>query len=234
MLAVLPPGAGRRARRRSRTRCSGQGSIFDLGEPAPAGGPAPFAAPHHPPVPALASSTAPTRCAMEKETLGMFLSSHPLADVRGGAARAGRLLARRARRQAGRRVGHGRRHRSPRRRRSARSRATPMMFATLDDLEGQVEMLIFNSAYAANADKIGVDKGVIVRGRVDHKERGETKLVVQEVEVFEPTPRGDRAGEGRCRPLRVGPAQADHVERSGRRGRQLPRRAEGRGAPQPR
>jgi len=29
---------------------------------------------------------------------------------------------------------------------------------------------------------------VIVRGRVDHKERGETKLVVQEIEPFDPTP----------------------------------------------
>ena len=33
---------------------------------------------------------------------------------------------------------------------------------------------------------------MIVRGRVDHKDRGETKLVVQEVEPFEPTRRGDR------------------------------------------
>ena len=65
----------------------------------------------------------------------------------------------------------------------------PMMFATLDDLEGQVELLVFNSAYAANADKVDVDKIVIVRGRVDHKEAGETKLVAQEVEAFEPEPR---------------------------------------------
>ena len=64
----------------------------------------------------------------------------------------------------------------------------PMMFATLDDLEGQVEMLIFNSAYAANESHVGVDKRVIVRGRLDHKERGETKLVVQEIEPFDPTP----------------------------------------------
>ena len=35
---------------------------------------------------------------------------------------------------------------------------------------------------------MGVDRRVIVRGRVDHKDRGETKLVVQEVEPFEPTP----------------------------------------------
>ena len=63
----------------------------------------------------------------------------------------------------------------------------PMMFATLDDLEGQVELLVFNSAYAANADKVALDKIVIVRGRVDHKEAGETKLVAQEVTVFEPS-----------------------------------------------
>ena len=73
----------------------------------------------------------------------------------------------------------------------------PMMFATLDDLEGQVEMLVFNSAYAKNAEKVDVDRIVIVRGRVDHKEQGEVKLVAQEVEVFEPTPRGGRARGGR-------------------------------------
>ena len=64
----------------------------------------------------------------------------------------------------------------------------PMMFATLDDLEGQVELLVFNSAYAKNEGKVDVDRVVIVRGRVDHKEAGETKLVAQEVEAFEPTP----------------------------------------------
>jgi DNA polymerase-3 subunit alpha len=49
-------------------------------------------------------------------------------------------------------------------------------------------MLIFNSAYASNESKAGVDKRVVVRGRVDHKERGETKLVVQDIDPFEPTP----------------------------------------------
>jgi DNA polymerase-3 subunit alpha len=65
-------------------------------------------------------------------------------------------------------------------------RGDQMMFATLDDVEGQVEMLVFNSAYASNAETIDADAVVLVRGRVDHKERGETKLVVQEAERFEP------------------------------------------------
>jgi DNA polymerase-3 subunit alpha len=63
-----------------------------------------------------------------------------------------------------------------------------MMFATLDDLEGQIEILVFNSAYADNAEKLDVDSVVILRGRVDHKEGGETKLVVQDAEPFEPSP----------------------------------------------
>jgi DNA polymerase III subunit alpha len=49
-------------------------------------------------------------------------------------------------------------------------------------------MLVFNSAYAQNADKVDTDRVVLVRGRVDHKEQGETKLIAQEVAPFEATP----------------------------------------------
>jgi DNA polymerase-3 subunit alpha len=61
-----------------------------------------------------------------------------------------------------------------------------MMFATLDDIEGQVEMLVFKADQAESATVIAPDAVVLVRGRLDHKERGETKLVVQEAERFEP------------------------------------------------
>ena len=56
-----------------------------------------------------------------------------------------------------------------------------------DDLEGQVEILAPNLAYASNESKIDMGKVLLVRGRVDHPERGATKLIAQEVEVFEPT-----------------------------------------------
>jgi len=61
-----------------------------------------------------------------------------------------------------------------------------MMFATLDDVEGQVEMLVFKADQAESAQVIAPDAIVLVRGRLDHKDRGETKLVVQEAERFEP------------------------------------------------
>jgi DNA polymerase-3 subunit alpha len=81
----------------------------------------------------------------------------------------------------------------------------PMLFATLDDLEAQVEMLVFNSAYAANSEKVDVDKVVIVRGRVDHKEQGETKLVAQEVEVFDPSPEEVDAARSAAVPIGAPP-----------------------------
>ena len=99
----------------------------------------------------------------------------------------------------------------------------PMMFATLDDLEGQVELLVFNSAFEANADKVDLDKLVIVRGRVDQKEAGETKLVAQELFLqcrLEPQSerhgcaadhRDERAFFDRCRQHSANQARVDRV-----------------------
>jgi DNA polymerase-3 subunit alpha len=64
----------------------------------------------------------------------------------------------------------------------------PMMFCTLDDLEGQVEMIVFNSALEKHEGKLDGDRVVLVRARIDKKESDEVKLVAQDVEVFEPTP----------------------------------------------
>ena len=70
----------------------------------------------------------------------------------------------------------------------------PMMFATLDDLAGSVEMLVFGKALAEYESALAVDEVVFVKGRVDHKEAGKTCLIVQSVERFAPTAGGDRAG----------------------------------------
>jgi DNA polymerase-3 subunit alpha len=62
-----------------------------------------------------------------------------------------------------------------------------MSFATLDDVEGQVELLVMGKAYEGSSEFLAADSIVVVRGRLDHKGRGETKLVAQEVELFQPT-----------------------------------------------
>jgi DNA polymerase-3 subunit alpha len=66
-------------------------------------------------------------------------------------------------------------------------RGDPMMFATLDDVEGQVEMLVLGKAYVSSVEFLDVDAVVTVRGRLDHQERGQTKLVAHEIESFAPS-----------------------------------------------
>jgi DNA polymerase-3 subunit alpha len=63
----------------------------------------------------------------------------------------------------------------------------PMMFATLDDLEGSVELLVFGNALAAAGEVLALDSIVLVRGRVDHKDRDKTCIVVQQIEPFRPS-----------------------------------------------
>jgi DNA polymerase-3 subunit alpha len=195
----------------------GQGSIFDLGEPAAgpgAGGPAADGATRRP-VPPLTDDRK-ERGAMEKETLGLFLSSHPLKEVRPALARrVDCSLAELERRRDGEWVTVGGVVAECKRIRT--KKGEPMMFATLDDLEGQVELIVFNSAYAENERKIDVDQVLLVKGRLDHKEAGETKVVVQEAEPFEPSPEevarlareADAGGDGA-----VGLGAPSHVGRT--------------------
>jgi DNA polymerase-3 subunit alpha len=62
-----------------------------------------------------------------------------------------------------------------------------MMFATLDDLEGSMEILVFGKALAEYEGDLGVDSVVLVRGRVDRKDADKTCLIVQTAECFEPS-----------------------------------------------
>jgi DNA polymerase-3 subunit alpha len=178
-LQILPQAAGA-GQQAQQDAIVGQGSFFEM----EAGGQSP-AAHHDLPVPALEDSRQDLN-AWEKETLGLFLSSHPLKEVRAALrARVDCSLARLAESKDGDQVTVGGMIAECKRIRTRKG--DPMMFATLDDLEGQVELLVFNSAYAQNEEKVDVDRIVIVRGRVDHKEQGDYKIVAQEVEAFEPS-----------------------------------------------
>jgi len=181
MAGALPMAAswGQKAQEDSRL---GQGSIFELGGGEQSPG---EARAQHPPIPSEEFGEREL-LRLEKETLGTFLSSHPLTEIREALrARVDCSLAELGGKADGSIVTVGgivsesKRHRT--------KRGDPMMFATLDDVEGQVEMLVLGKAYTEAADFLATDVIVIVRGRLDHQERGQTKLVAHEVERFEPT-----------------------------------------------
>jgi DNA polymerase-3 subunit alpha len=182
MLETLPAAqsAGQKAQEDAQL---GQGSIFDFGEGEEGGGPSGQAR-HRPPIPATEFERAEL-LAMEKETLGTYLSEHPLTEVRGALrARVDCGLADLASKQDGAWLTVGGIVTECKKIRT--KSGSQMMFATLDDVEGQVEMLVFKADQAESAQVIAPDAIVLVRGRLDHKDRGETKLVVQEAERFEP------------------------------------------------
>jgi DNA polymerase-3 subunit alpha len=163
----------------------GQGSIFDLGAADPDAGASPFVAPQHPPIPPDEFDKAEL-LAVEKEAIGLFISAHPLKEVREAlrAAVDAPLTALHERKDgewvtAGGIITQAKKIRT--------KKGDPMMFATLDDLEGAMEVLIFGKALAEYEGALGVDELVLVRGRVDHGDKG-TSLIAQTVEPFAPTP----------------------------------------------
>jgi DNA polymerase-3 subunit alpha len=183
MLETLPAAqsSGQKAQEDAQL---GQGSIFDFGDAGDSGGAATDQTHHRPPIPGEEFERAEL-LALEKETLGTYLSSHPLTEVRGALrARVDCSLADLANKQDGSWVTVGGIVTECKKIRT--KSGSQMMFATLDDVEGQVELLVFKADQTESATIIAPDAIVVVRGRLDHKDRGETKLVVQEAERFEP------------------------------------------------
>jgi len=186
MLEVLEQAQGAGAKTQQDAQI-GQSSIFDLGgfDDAAAGRPGPSRAAGRPAISPIEFDQSEL-LAVEKEAIGLFISEHPLKRVRDALRAAvdcplagvvdrrdkdwvtvGGIItaARKIRTRAG----------------------AEMMFATLDDLEGTIEILVFGGSLEKLEVNLAVDEIVLVRGRVDHKEGG-TCVVAQSVDPFCPEP----------------------------------------------
>jgi len=180
MLAVLESALGL-GQRHAADRLAGQASIF--------GGFGEAEAPeqrHHPSI-ALGEFDERELLRLEKETLGLYVSEHPLERVSGELKRkTDCALSDIERRRDGEIVVVGGIVSALKQ--LTTKRGEPMVFATLDDPTGTAEVVVFNSTYAAARDFLEPDRILVVKGRVDHKQAGETKLVALEVTPFETTP----------------------------------------------
>jgi DNA polymerase III subunit alpha len=186
MMLEQAQGAGQKAQQDA---AIGQGSIFDLdpGQPDPGGegDGAGFVTPSHAPIPAVEFDRAELLAA-EKESIGLFISAHPLKEVRAALqARVECPLSELPGRKDGDWVTVGGMIAETKQIRT--KKGDPMMFATLDDLEASVELLVFGNVLATAGEVLAQDSIVLVRGRVDHKDRETTCIVVQQVERFAPT-----------------------------------------------
>jgi DNA polymerase-3 subunit alpha len=182
MLAVLEQALSW-GQRQQTDRLLGQASIFDLGDGAGGGG---DAARHHPSIPD-GELEKPELLRMEKESLGLYVSEHPLSAIRDQLRRkTDCTLSELERRRDGEIVLVGGMVGSLRQ--MTTKKGDPMAFVGLEDVTGSVEVVAFTTVYAAVREQLVPDAVIVVKGRVDQKGAGETKLVAIEVTPFEATP----------------------------------------------
>jgi DNA polymerase-3 subunit alpha len=179
MLAVLEQALAH-GQKLAADRLMGQASIFDLGGETPE---AEAQTRHHPEI-ATAEFEKQELLRLEKETLGLYVSEHPLSGVREQLRRkTDATLAELERRRDGEIVTVGGivsdvKH-------TTTKRGEPMVFLALDDPTGSIEAVVFNSTYAQARELCTADRILVVKGRVDHKQAGETKLIAMELTPFE-------------------------------------------------
>ncbi len=178
MLQVLGQAVSH-ARTAQADAAAGQGSIFDMLDVAD--GTASSA-----PVPEIPDGdfSKEQLLALEKETLGLYVSSHPLRDIR-------RQIRAEAETPISKlaelpdttvttvigMVGTVKRI-------TTKKSGETMAFVTLEGLEGSVEVLCFPAFYAENREVLVEDAVVKLRGRVDRKDEADTKLIPFEVAPF--------------------------------------------------
>jgi DNA polymerase-3 subunit alpha len=164
--------------RQQADRLAGQGSIFDLGDDVGESRPR-----HHPVVP-VRDVEKNELLRMEKETLGVYVSEHPLHSLRDQLRlKTDATLAELERRRDGEVVTVGGIVSAVKA--LTTKKGEPMVFLRLDDVTGGAEVVVFNSTYAAAQELCVTDRILVVKGRVDHKQEGETKLIAMEVSPFE-------------------------------------------------
>jgi len=161
-------------------RLAGQASIFDLGFEEAETKPK-----HHPQIPADEWDKNEL-LRLEKETLGLYVSEHPLTGVRDQLRRkTDCTLAELERRRDGDIVTVGGIVTAVKQ--VTTKKGDPMVFLQLEDTTGGAECVVFNSTYANSRELCVADRILVVKGRVDHKE-GETKLIALDVAAFEAIP----------------------------------------------
>jgi len=167
-------------------RLAGQASIFDgdFGGAETTGGS--DRARHHPAISTTEFEKAEL-LRLEKETLGLYVSEHPLQAVREQLRRkTDATLGELERRRDGEVVTVGGIVSGVKQ--LTTKKGEPMVFLALDDPTGSSEAVVFSTLYGSVRELCVTDRILVVKGRIDHKQQGETKLIALELTSFESVP----------------------------------------------
>ncbi len=178
MLERLPDATAAGAKSQS-DQMLGQESIFSLGGVDESGGGG-----SHEPISEVEFDQKEL-LALEKETMGTFLSSHPLDGLKEAIlAEADCSLGDLAHQKDGSRVKVGGLVTAYKK---VRTRAGKQIaFATLSDIEHDIEIMLFNLEDSEKQQLVQLDEVVMVKGTIDQSEEG-AKLKVRDAEIFSPS-----------------------------------------------
>ena len=184
------------------------------------------AGPSHAPIPGEEFDRSELLAA-EKESIGLFISAHPLKEVGAGAARQGRLHAGRARRPPRRRLGDGRRDDHP-------GQADQDQEGRLDDVRharrprglGR-DHRVRQGAGGAARTRSQPTRSCSSAASVDHKDRDKTCLIAQQVERFEPSEEEVPEAQAQAAKPAAAAERAAAAPRRDRAARDRARRAQG-------
>lgn len=206
MLAVIED-AQQVGKKVQQDAAAGQGSIFDFGDPDPAGGAGSSSSGSaHPPIPTTEFDQREL-LAMEKETIGLFLSAHPLKDVRDALTKATACGLADVRSQPhdgwielGGMVADMRRLNT--------RKGDVMLRGTLEDTEGSIDLVVFPKGVPELEPILQPDEIVLIRGRLDLKDDDRAALLVQSAKPFKPSAKDLEAAKGAAEERRAERAAA--------------------------
>ncbi len=132
-------------------------------------------------LPPIPDFTDKERLALEKEMLGLYISGHPLEQYRKLMERMPHLVRCAELKEAGdnRIITVGGIVTAVRSLYTKKGK--PMAFVQLEDLTGNVEVIVFSDLYEKQAELFQEDSLVLIKGRTDLKEEEEAKIIAETV-----------------------------------------------------
>lgn len=140
-------------------------------------------------LPALDEFLPRERLALEKEMVGLYISGHPLDQYSTVLENLRGIVPLGALPEVGDRRNVSLAGMIASQRIIYTKKGRPMTFLLVEDLTGEVEVVVFSDLYEKYQEELQEDRVVLLKGQTDYKEEGEVKIICREVTVFPAEPR---------------------------------------------
>ena len=126
---------------------------------------------------------------LEKEMVGLYISGHPLDQYRSVLENLQGLIPVGELKEVGDRRDVSIAGMISSQRVIYTKKGRPMSFLRVEDLSGEVEVIVFSDFFEKYQEELQIDRVVLLKGQTDYKEEGEVKIICREAVFFPVEPR---------------------------------------------